>query len=150
MLARTSMNGCGFALCVMILIAAPGALATTYPISGAWTVAPSNGRQIAAVQRACQAFRRKEDVKAKGSAGRLVVFRGGESTWYNGRGARTCRNLSNRAADKRSFYLVDSCRDDAGHTQQKSYTLKRLNSLQVFITPSDAGSNTYELIGCPT
>jgi hypothetical protein len=62
MLARIAMNGCGFALCVMILIAAPGALATT----------------------------------------------------------------------------------------QKSYTLKRLNNLQVFIAPSDAGSTTYELIGCPT
>ncbi len=86
----------------------------------------------------------------KGSAGRLIVFRGEESTWYNLHGTWTCRNLSNRAADKRSFHLVDICRDDAGRTAQKSYTLKRRNNLQVLILPSDAASNTYELIGCPT
>jgi hypothetical protein len=144
------MNGCRFGLCIVVLVNGPGAFAASYPISGAWTVAPNSAPQIGPVQRACQAFRRREDVKVKGAAGRLVVFRGGESTWYNRHGARTCRNLSNRATDKRSFHLTDSCRDNAGHTEQKSYTLKRLNRLQVFITPNDAGSNTYELIGCPT
>ncbi len=144
------MNSRGFALCAVLLINGPGALAASYPISGAWTVAPNSGRQTADVRRACQAFRRKEDLEVKGSAGRLVVFRGGESTWYSRQGRRICRNLFNKVAGKRSFHLVDICRNDAGHTEQRSYTLERRNSLQVFITPSDTDSRTYELIGCPS
>ena len=137
-------------LAAVLLINGSGALAANYPIFGAWTVAPDSGREIAHVQRACQAFRRKEGLEVKGAEGRLVVFRGAESAWYDGRGRRICRNLSNKATGKTSFRLVDVCRSDAGHSEQMSYTLKRRNSLQVFITPGDAGSRTYELIGCPT
>jgi hypothetical protein len=147
---RLFMKCCGLALCLVTLSNGFGALAANYPISGAWTVAPSNSRQIVDVRRACQAFRRKEDLEAKGSAGRLVVFWGEESTWYNRHGTRVCRNISNKATDKSSFHVVDVCRNETGHTQQKSYTLKRLNRLQVFITPSDSASSTYELIGCPS
>ena len=44
--------------------------------------------------------------------------------------------------------MVDVCRHD-DITEQKSYTLKRLNSLQVFITPDNATARTYQIIGCP-
>ena len=72
-----AMRNCGLILCAMMFIAGQGnALAGNYPIAGAWTVAPRNSREIVDVRRACQAFRRKEDLAAKASAGRLIVFRG--------------------------------------------------------------------------
>ena len=142
---------CGLALCSAILINAHGrTLAANYPISGAWTVAPSNSRQIVDVRHACQAFRRKEDLATKASAGRLVVFRAGKSTWYNTRGTRMCRNVSGKTVGNKSFHLIDICRNSTGHIEQESYTLKPLNSLQVFIAPDRAGSRTYELIRCPS
>ena len=145
------MRPCVLALCSAILINSYAQTrAASYPISGAWTVAPSNSRQIVFVRHACQAFRRKEGLTKKGSAGRLVIFRLGESTWYNRRGTRVCRNIFSKPVDKKSFRLVDVCRTSTGHAEQESYTLKRLNSLQVFITPDGTGSRTYELIGCPT
>jgi hypothetical protein len=145
------MNSCGLTLCAaVLLINGSGALAANYPISGAWTVAPDSGREIAHVQRACQAFRRKEALEVKGAEGRLVVFRGAVSTWYNEHGQCICRNLSNKATGKTFFVSSMSVENDAGRSEQMSYTLKRRNSLQVFITPGDEGSRTYELIGCPS
>lgn len=143
------MKRCGLALCLAILINGHGqTLAANYPISGAWTVAPTNSRQIVYVRHACQAFRRKEDLTLKAAAGRLVILRAGESTWYNNIGTRVCQNVSSKAVGKKSFHLVDVCRENSGHIERKSYTLKRLNSLQVIITPDSVGSGTYELIGC--
>ena len=88
------MKRCGLALCLAILINGHGqTLAANYPISGAWTVAPTNSRQIVYVRHACQAFRRKEDLTLKAAAGRLVILRAGESTWYNNIGTRVCQNV---------------------------------------------------------
>jgi hypothetical protein len=140
-----------FIACSAIWLAWLGdAAATGYPISGAWTVAPSNSRQIAYVRRACQAYRRKENLAETASAGHLIVFRSNVSTRYDNSGIRTCRNLMSTAVGKRSFHLVDLCRDASGHDKKReSYKLRRLNSLQVFITPDGGSTRSYELIGCP-
>ena len=95
-------------------------------------------------------FPQKRGVDKERLGRTLVIFRLGELTWYNRRGTRVCRNIFSKPVDKKSFRLVDVCRTSTGHAEQESYTLKRLNSLQVFITPDGTGSRTYELIGCPT
>ena len=39
---------------------------------------------------------------------------------------------------------------NTGHEQKReSYKLRRLNSLQVYITPDGKDAVPYELIGCP-
>jgi len=132
----------------VLLECGSSAVAGEYPISGAWTVAPAKASQIAAVERACQAYRRKEDLAERASAGHLVVFASGTSTWYDSRGVRVCKNIAIRPAEEKSFHLVDSCRTGSQHQQkQERYSMKRLNRLQVFVTPE--GAATYELIGCP-
>jgi hypothetical protein len=139
-----------FIVCFVMWLAWQGdAAAAGYPISGAWTVAPSNSRQIADVRRACQAYRHNQNLEKRASAGRLIVFKSNVSTHYDRSGTRTCQNLMSTAVGKKSFHLVDLCEYASGHEKKReSYKLRRLNSLQVFITP-DGGSTTYELIGCP-
>jgi len=124
------------------------AFAGDYPISGAWTVAPARASQIAAVERACRAYRRRENLAEQASAGRLVIFGSDTSTWYDSRGVRVCKNVTIRPLEGKSFHLVDLCQADFEHQRkQEGYNMKRLNRLQVFITPE--GASTYELIGCP-
>lgn len=138
-----------FTICFAMSIAWQNdAAAAGYPISGAWTVAPSNSRQIADVRRACQAYRRKENLAQRASAGRLIVFKSDVSTRYDKSGTHTCRNLISTAVGKRSFHLVDLC-ESGRERKRESYKLRRLNSLQVFITPDGGSTTSYELIGCP-
>jgi hypothetical protein len=136
---------------VAALLGGQGAApAANYPIAGAWTVAPSNSSEIAKVQRACQAYRRKENLAERGAEGHLMVFKSDTMTKYDKDGAHVCKNVSVRPSGKKTFELVDSCPAASGRGRVRTqYKIRELNSLQVFIIPEGRSGDSYELVGCP-
>jgi hypothetical protein len=127
------------------------ASAADYPISGAWTFAPTSSEGIISVRSACRAFRYREQVAQAGAAARLVVFDAKRSTWYDKQHVRSCRILSVSRTGARLFAVRESCVATPGSgREQRSYRLKQLNSLQVLISiDGEQRRRPGQLIGCP-